>query len=206
MEELRLLHEERKVLQPENTSTSPPAELEEMADLKMEVEEEEAVDEDEIMDSEDEEPHQGRSLRRANDRATARKKKQEEEKERKGKALAEKAKKPSKQEKQYDKLLKKIEEVKERIKEYEEEVHTLENDLREADCPRTRVLERIASGIAITGSNAMLCHTRGCRTAQLPMRNMPTVAFGCKDPTTLSDRDSSSCPLMRTNNTDALSR
>ena len=73
VEELRLLDDERKVLQPENTTASPPAELEELADLKMEVDEEEAADEDEVMDSEDEEPHQGRSLRRANDRAQARK-------------------------------------------------------------------------------------------------------------------------------------
>ena len=135
-----MLHEERRVLQPENTTATPPPELEELADLKMEVEDEDAVDEDEVMESDDEAPHQGRSLRRANDRAQARKKKKEEEKERKERALAEKAKKPSKQEKQYDKLLKKIDDVKEKIKEYEEEVQTLQNDLREADCPRTRVL------------------------------------------------------------------
>ena len=140
MEELRLLHEERKTLQPENTTATPPVELEDLADLKMEVDDEEAADEDEVMDSEDEEPHQGRSLRRANDRAQARRKKKEEEKERKEKAQAEKAKKPSKQEKQYDKILKKIEEMKEKIREYEEEVQTLQNDLRENDCPRTRVL------------------------------------------------------------------
>ena len=140
MEELRLLHEERKVLQPESVTATPPAELDELAGLKMEVDDEDAADEDEIMDSEDDEPHQGRSLRRANDRAQARKKKKAEEKERKEKALAEKAKKPSKQEKQYDKVLKNIEEMKEKIQEYEEEVQTLQNDLRENDCPRTRVL------------------------------------------------------------------
>lgn len=140
VEELRVLHEERKTLQPESISASPPPELEELSELKTEPDEEEPADEDEVMDSDDEEPHQGRTLRRANDRAAARKKKQGEEKERKERAQAEKAKKPSKQEKQYDKVLKKIEEVKEKIKEHEEEVHTLENDLREADCPRTRVL------------------------------------------------------------------
>lgn len=127
-------------MQPENTTATPPAELEDLADLKMDIEDEEPPDEDEVMDSEDDEPHQGRSLRRANDRAQARKRKKEEEKERKEKALAEKAKKPSKQEKRYDKVLKKIEELKEKIREYEEEVQTLQNDLREADCPRTRVL------------------------------------------------------------------
>lgn len=106
----------------------------------MDIDNEDEVDESMVMDTEDEEPHQGRSLRRANDRAAQRKKKADEEKERKEKAKAEKAKKPSKQEKQLEKVLKKIEEVKETIREYEEEVATIENDLREADCPRTRVL------------------------------------------------------------------
>ncbi len=140
MEELRLLHEERKLLQPEVKSPTPPPELEELGDPKDEATEEEEVDEDVNMDTEDEEPHQGRSLRRANDRAVERKRKADEEKERKERAQAEKAKKPTKQEKQLGKVLKKIEEAKELIKELEEEVATIENDLREADCPRTRCL------------------------------------------------------------------
>ena len=140
LEELRLLHEERRVLQPENTDATPQAELAELANLNVQIEDEDVADEDEVMDSEDEEPHKGRSLRRANDRAQARKKKKEEEKDRKEKAQADKAKKHSKQEKQYDKLLKKIEEITERIRDQEEEVQTLQNDLREADCPRTRVM------------------------------------------------------------------
>ena len=141
LEELRVLHEERRVLQPDNTDSTPPAELAELANLNMQIEEEDIADEDEVMDSEDEEPHQGRSLRRANDRAQARKKKkEEEERARKEKAQADKAKKHSKQEKQYDKVLKKIEEVKERIRDHDEELQTLLNDLREADCPRTRVM------------------------------------------------------------------
>lgn len=105
-----------------------------------EPEEEEEPEEDEIVDSDESAPHQGRSLRRAHDRAAARKHKAQEEKERKAAAAAERAKKPSKQEKQFEKVLRKIEEVKERITEYEDELVTLENDLREADCPRTRVL------------------------------------------------------------------
>ena len=139
VEELRLLHEDRKALQPESSPPSPPAELVELED-KMEIADEDEVDESGVVDTEEEEPHQGRSLRRANDRAAQRKRKQDEDKERKEKAKAEKAKKPSKQEKQLEKVLKKIEDVKERIKEYEEEVATIENDLREADCPRTRSL------------------------------------------------------------------
>lgn len=143
MEDLRLLHEERKALQPESRTTSPIPELEELDNSKMNgvtEDEGEAEDEDEVMDTEEEAPHQGRSLRRANDRAAQRQKRLEEEKHRKERVQAERAKKPSKQEKQYEKVLKKIEEAKEQIREYEEEVLVVENDLREADCPRTRVL------------------------------------------------------------------
>jgi len=140
VEELRLLHEEQKALEPDSNPPTPPAELAELDADKMDIVDEEEADEDVVMDSEDEAPHQGRSLRRANDRAAQRKKKQDEEKERKERVKAEKAKKPSKQEKQLEKVMKKIEDVKERIKEYEEEVAVIENDLREADCPRTRCL------------------------------------------------------------------
>lgn len=140
IEELRQLHEERRELEPESSPPTPPAELVEPDGDKMDVVDDEEADEDVVMESDDEEPHKGRSLRRANDRAAQRKRKQEEEKERKERAKAEKAKKPSKQEKQLEKILKKIDDVKEKIKEYEEEVSTIENDLREADCPRTRCL------------------------------------------------------------------
>ncbi|KAL8705978.1 MAG: hypothetical protein Q9201_000922 [Fulgogasparrea decipioides] len=144
MEDLRLLHEESKALQPGSRTASPIPELEELNDSKMVVDTEEEVeaedDGDAVMDTEDEEPHRGRSLRRANDRAAQRKQRMEEERLRKERVQAEKAKKPSKQEKQYEKILKKIVEAKEQIREYEEEVLVIENDLREADCPRTRVL------------------------------------------------------------------
>lgn len=133
-EELRILHEERKTLQPEDRSPTPIAELEELDDSKMT-----GVDgeEEEPIISEDEEPNRGRSLRRGNDRAAERKRKQEEEKEKKEKAQA--VKQP-KQSKQLAKVLKKIEEKKQVIRDCEEEIVTLDNDLREADCPRTRVL------------------------------------------------------------------
>ena len=108
-----------------------------MEDLNVNVHDE---DEDLIMASDDEEPVQQRSLRRANDRAAERKKKLEEDRERKERAELEKAKKPTKQARQLEKLRKKIDAVLENIKELEEEMATLDNDLREADCPRTRVL------------------------------------------------------------------
>ncbi|KAL8944629.1 MAG: hypothetical protein Q9216_000326 [Gyalolechia sp. 2 TL-2023] len=142
MEDLRLLHEERKILRPESRTASPILEIEEPEDSKMTGgSEDEAEDEDgAVMDSDEEAPHQGRSLRRAHDRAAQRQKRVEEERLRKERAQAEKAKKPSKQEKRYERILKKIEEAKEQIREYEDEVVVIENDLREADCPRTRVL------------------------------------------------------------------
>lgn len=144
MEKLRLLHEERKTLQPDSVSPSPQPEQDELKGSKTETGEEEEgeeeVEQDVTMESEDEEPHQGRSLRRANDRALARKKRLEEEKVKKAKALADRAKRPSKQAKQLEKVLKKIEDSKAKIRNYEEEVNTIDNDLREADCPRTRVL------------------------------------------------------------------
>lgn len=96
------------------------------------------TDSDQVVDTEDEEPHLGRSLRRGNDRAMERKRKQEEERERKEKAEA--AAKQSKGSKQYLKVLKKIEDEKAKIKQHESDIAVIDNDLREADCPRTRVL------------------------------------------------------------------
>ncbi|KAL8858480.1 MAG: hypothetical protein Q9178_004978 [Gyalolechia marmorata] len=145
MEDLQSLLEERKALQPRSRTASPVPELEGLNDSKIVngTEDEIEIDDDEdaVMNTEEEEePHQGRSLRRAIDRAAQRKKRAEEDRLRKERLQTEKAKKPSKQIKQYEKILKKIEEAKDQIKEYEEEVSVLENDLRESDCPRTRVL------------------------------------------------------------------
>ncbi len=96
-------------------------------------------DEAEIADSDEEEPRSGRSLRRGNDRAAERKRKREEE-EKEKREKAELATKPPKVSNQFKKILKDMEKKKEIIKECEEQISTLENDLREADCPRTRVL------------------------------------------------------------------
>ncbi|PGH02463.1 hypothetical protein GX51_04631 [Blastomyces parvus] len=131
LEEIRRLHEERKQLQPE-LPPSPVPELEELADVKMT-----GFDEDSegTKDTDDEDVHAGRSLRRGADRAAERKRRQEEERERK-----EQAAKVPKGSKQYQRVLKKIEDEKAKIKSYEEQIAVLDNDLREADCPRTRVL------------------------------------------------------------------
>lgn len=79
--------------------------------------------------------------RRLNDRAAERQRKRKEEQERKEKAAAEAARMP-KQSKQFLKLLKDIQKKEELIKECEEEIAVIDSDLREADCPRTRVLGR----------------------------------------------------------------
>ncbi|KAI9702530.1 MAG: hypothetical protein M1836_001010 [Candelina mexicana] len=132
IEELRVLNEERKILLPDNSPPSP--EITSIDDISMPD-----IEDDEVADSDDEDPRSGRSLRRGNDRAAERKRKREaEEKEKKEKA--ESAAKPSKVSNQFKKILKDMEKKKEVIKECEEQISTLENDLREADCPRTKVL------------------------------------------------------------------
>lgn len=140
LEELRLLNEERKIQLPANMPPSPVAEHKTLnGDVAMPDAQEEIHDsiEEEVIDT-DEDPHQGRSLRRGLDRAAERKRKREAEQEKKEKAEAE-AKVP-KQSKQFTKLLKDIQKKQDAIKDCEEEIAILDNDLREADCPRTRVL------------------------------------------------------------------
>ncbi len=134
-EELRILSEERKILQPDEKSPSPIPELEELEDSKMTGLD---GDDEDTINSEDEEPNLGRLLRRGNDRAVERRRRQDEAKERKEKEKA--TVKVPKQTKQLAKVLKKIEEKKQVIRDCEEEIAILDNDLREADCPRTRVL------------------------------------------------------------------
>ncbi|CAK7208582.1 hypothetical protein SBRCBS47491_000140 [Sporothrix bragantina] len=141
VEDLKALNEQRKILLPDNMPPSPPQEPTKAdGDVKMsDVEDISAVGEEETED--DDAPPvnaRGRSLRRADDRAAERKRKIEEELERKKEAEA--AAKMPKQSKQFIKLLRDIEKKEEEIRECEEEIATLDNDLREADCPRTRVL------------------------------------------------------------------
>ena len=131
---MKVLHEERRQLQPAEKSPTPIPELAEADQL------DEAVEEDpEVLDSEDEEPLTSRSLRRGHDRAAERKRKREEEQERKEKAAEAKQNKGSKE---YQKVLKAIEKERERIEEAEDAIADVDNDLREADCPRTRCLGR----------------------------------------------------------------
>ncbi|KAI9742628.1 MAG: hypothetical protein M1818_003769 [Claussenomyces sp. TS43310] len=139
LEELRLLNEERKILQPVIKVPSPEPSQKHNGDVKMNGVEAVIAEEveEEVVDT-DEDAHQGRSLRRGNDRAAQRQRKREEEQERKEKAeAAAKIPKPSKQ---LTKILKDIQKKQDYVKKCEDEIVTLDNDLREADCPRTRVL------------------------------------------------------------------
>ncbi|OAA68126.1 ddt domain containing protein [Niveomyces insectorum RCEF 264] len=137
VEELKILNDQRKILLPSNMPPSPPQEptkpdmdvkMSDIDDLSPAVEDEDGADtEDEGVST----IHaRGRSLRRAGDRAAERKRKRE----------AEAAAKVPKQSKQFLKLLRDIEKKEDEIRNCENEIATLDNDLREADCPRTRVL------------------------------------------------------------------
>lgn len=124
------MNEERRRSQPEQSPTPIP-ELAEAPDFEMEEED------PSIMDTEDEEPQSNRSLRRGNDRAVERKRKREEEEGRRLKAIEAKQTKGTRE---YQKVLKKVEQTKDKIAKEEDAIVSVDNDLREADCPRTRVL------------------------------------------------------------------
>ncbi|KAL2164451.1 hypothetical protein VTH06DRAFT_3667 [Thermothelomyces fergusii] len=138
IEDLKALNDQRKILLPENLPPSPPQEpVKTNGDVKMsDVEDLPANTSDEVPDTDDDGPT--RKLRRANDRAAERRRKAEKEQERKEKAEA--AAKMPKQSKQFQRLLKDIQKKEDEIAECEREIAVIDNDLREADCPRTRVL------------------------------------------------------------------
>ncbi len=130
---LKELNNERRLLAPEPEKSPTP-----MPELEDAMENTKVEDEDgSIPDSEDEDPIVTRTLRRGADRAAERKRKREQEQERKDKAKEEKQTKGSKE---YQKVLKQIEKEREKIEQAEEHIITVDGDLREADCPRTRVL------------------------------------------------------------------
>lgn len=134
MARLKELQVEKRQLAPEpEKSPSPMPELEESMEAEKAGEEHDVS----IPDSEDEEQMVTRSLRRGSDRAAERKRKREEEQERKEKAAEAKQNKGSKE---YQKVLKLIEKERDKIEAAEEQIMIVDNDLREADCPRTRVL------------------------------------------------------------------
>lgn len=140
-EELRQLNEQRKALLPENAPGEEEAK--ENGDVAMNGADDtmtEKEGDDEAEPSNDDKPQKKRQGRQVVDK---RKKREEEEAARKAKEKADKeAAKVSNQNKQFNKLLKEIQKKEDLIKNCEEEIAVIENDLREADCPRTRVLGR----------------------------------------------------------------
>ncbi|KAI1344312.1 hypothetical protein F5Y15DRAFT_366167 [Xylariaceae sp. FL0016] len=142
LEDLKALNEQRKLLLPENVPPSPPVDgtdsTKTNGDVKMTDAEGSAEASEEAVDSEDNAPgRRGRGRRRGGDRAAERQRKREEKERKKEAELA--AKVP-KQSKQFLKVLKDIQKKEDYIKKCEDEVAIIDNDLREADCGRTRVL------------------------------------------------------------------
>jgi hypothetical protein len=127
-------------LEPENTENGETKEGEEEEDIKMN-----GAD-DTITEKEDdaESNNDGKSTqkkRRGRNVVDQRRKREEEEATRKAKEKAKKeAAKVAAHTNKVNKVLREMEKKEEIIKNCEDEVATIENDLREADCPRTRVL------------------------------------------------------------------
>ncbi|KAI3398477.1 hypothetical protein diail_9158 [Diaporthe ilicicola] len=140
IEELKALNEERKILLPDNMPPSPSHEtVDANGDVKMDDADELTPAEEEAADMEDEPPRSvARGLRRGQDRAAERQRQKEREEEKRKEAEAAKA--LPKQSKQFVKVLKDIQKKEDLIKKCEEEIAVIDNDLREADCARTRVL------------------------------------------------------------------
>ncbi|KAM7221413.1 imitation switch two complex protein 1 [Rhypophila decipiens] len=139
IEELKALNEERKILLPDNLPPSPPLEpAKTNGDVSMTDLEDVTPMPEEVPDSGDESVIGGRALRKGKLRAAERKRKAELEQERKEKAEA--AAKVPKQSKQFLKLLKDIEAKEKVISDYEKQIGVIDDDLRENDCNRTRVL------------------------------------------------------------------
>ncbi|ROT42759.1 hypothetical protein SODALDRAFT_319365 [Sodiomyces alkalinus F11] len=139
IEELRALNDQRKILLPENMPPSPPPEPSKPDDESKSADVGSPATRDGEVSESGEDGSSKRQGRRLNDRAAERQRKRKEEQERKEKAAAEAAKVP-KQSKQFTKLLKDIQKKEDLIKNCEEQIGIIDNDLREADCPRTRVL------------------------------------------------------------------
>ena len=128
------MEDDRKILLPENTPKSPSVEpiplrqpsTDEDGDARMNGTE---------VDDEDDGDDEARARRRGGDRANERKRKRVEEK-----AKAEAAAKIPKTSKQFQKVIKSIELVKAKIIKEEQAIVTIDEDLRQADCARFRVM------------------------------------------------------------------
>ncbi|KAJ3463942.1 hypothetical protein MRS44_008728 [Fusarium solani] len=138
VEELRHLNEQKKLMLPDNMPPSPPLNpREDEEDVKMADADDSHISREADGEETEDDPVSTRKRRRP---LTAKQRKREEEKARKEKEKAEKTPKGPTQSKQFIKLLKDIQKKEDVVKKCEEEIAVIDNDLREADCPRTRVL------------------------------------------------------------------
>ncbi|KAI1212201.1 ATP-utilizing chromatin assembly and remodelling N-terminal-domain-containing protein [Annulohypoxylon truncatum] len=142
IEDLKGLNDQRKILLPENMPPSPPAEEAEVpktnGDVKMVDADESPEEPSEDAGDSDIDVNARRNTRRGGNRAAERQRKREEQERKKEAELA--AAKLPKQSKQFIRLLKDIQKKQDTIKKCEDEIAVIDNDLREADCARTRVL------------------------------------------------------------------
>lgn len=123
---------------PDNMPSSPSQDTVKDEDVKMDDVEEPADKEEDGEETEDEVSQRKKRRRPQSDKQ--RKRELEQGKKEKEKEKAKEAAKAPPQSKQFIKLLKDIQKKEDFIKQCEEEIGVIENDLREADCPRTRVL------------------------------------------------------------------
>ncbi|KAI0386232.1 hypothetical protein F5Y04DRAFT_243653 [Hypomontagnella monticulosa] len=145
LEALKALNDQRRILLPDNMPPSPPAEevsngkTNGDGDTKMtDVNESPDEPSEEAGDS-DIDASSRHNTRRGGNRAAERQRQRERE-EQERKREAELAAKMPKQSKQYLKVMKDIQKKRDGIKKCEDEIAVIDNDLREADCARTRIL------------------------------------------------------------------
>lgn len=136
-DELAIKDRERKILLPDNmVPNSPKEESVEPVSANGDVEDSMDPDGGSGSDPDDEAPTT-RSLRRNNDR----KRKREDEQARIAEERAKKLEKQQpKQSREFLKILKEIEVLKKRVEEHEQKILECDNDLREANVQRTKVL------------------------------------------------------------------
>ncbi|RDA87245.1 hypothetical protein CP532_1359 [Ophiocordyceps camponoti-leonardi (nom. inval.)] len=144
IEELRQFNEERKTLMPEVAPAVDANQQNHHSHIKEEDVKSTDANESLIDQAEDGDAGKGQKKRRSRG-PSEKQRKREEDKERKGQdkdrdKKASSTRLPPQQMKQYKKLLKEIQKREDTIKECESEIAVIENDLREADCARTRVL------------------------------------------------------------------
>ncbi|KAI1184443.1 ATP-utilizing chromatin assembly and remodelling N-terminal-domain-containing protein [Nemania serpens] len=140
LEDLKILNDQRKMLLPDNMPPSPSTNGTEAPKTNGDAKMAKSYDSPEDPSEDGNESDDGRarrSLRRGGDRAVERQRKREEKERKKEAELAAKA---PKQSKQFLKVLKDIQKKEDQIKECEDKIAVIDNDLREADCGRTRVL------------------------------------------------------------------